>query len=397
MKLLFSVLPSYGHLYPLIPLALAARDAGNEVFFATAEECHRSLKAFGLQAIRAGIDFGGAYAEAARSIQARELTERDAATQQARMFGSAFPRAFVADLVPLIRELRPDLVVYGALHAGGFFASKLTGTPAVCHGCGRAPAGAELARHPLLSMMWEELLPLARRLGVEVSESFSPGYGDPYLDVCPPALRHPLFAARANHRPLRLVPINEPCAFPEWVLTRRSERPVVYVTMGSVFNEPRMLREIIDGVSLHEVDVLVATGRMPIEALGALPDNVHAERWVPQAELLSAFDLIVHHGGDGTLFAALHAGLPQLIVPQVIGQDLVAEAVAAAGAAECLANDELSVECVSGRVARLLSTSYREAASTLAREIATLPAPADVLPDLIKIAGGRAPSASRSS
>jgi UDP:flavonoid glycosyltransferase YjiC (YdhE family) len=35
VKILFSSRPAYGHVYPLLPLAFAARDAGHDVSFAT--------------------------------------------------------------------------------------------------------------------------------------------------------------------------------------------------------------------------------------------------------------------------------------------------------------------------------------------------------------------------
>src|SRR5256885_9690132 len=37
VRLLFTSLAAYGHVYPLLPLAVAAREAGHEVLFATAE------------------------------------------------------------------------------------------------------------------------------------------------------------------------------------------------------------------------------------------------------------------------------------------------------------------------------------------------------------------------
>ena len=35
MRILFSSRPTFGHVYPLMPLALAARDAGHNVTFTT--------------------------------------------------------------------------------------------------------------------------------------------------------------------------------------------------------------------------------------------------------------------------------------------------------------------------------------------------------------------------
>ena len=55
MRILFSSLPLPGHSYPLIPVALAARDAGHDVRFATGRAFHRSLAAFNLEAALAGV------------------------------------------------------------------------------------------------------------------------------------------------------------------------------------------------------------------------------------------------------------------------------------------------------------------------------------------------------
>jgi UDP:flavonoid glycosyltransferase YjiC (YdhE family) len=43
---------------------------------------------------------------------------------------------------------------------------------------------------------------------------------------------------------------------------------------------------------------------------------VHIERFVAQSEVLPLVDLIVHHGGTGTVLGALQAGLPQLLLPK---------------------------------------------------------------------------------
>lgn len=45
MRVLFASLASVGHTYPLIPLAIAARDAGHEVHFAAGEGVHAPLAA----------------------------------------------------------------------------------------------------------------------------------------------------------------------------------------------------------------------------------------------------------------------------------------------------------------------------------------------------------------
>ncbi len=54
MRILFRSLPAFGHLYPLMPLAMAARAAGHDVVFSTAGEFVGRLEALGFPVFRAG-------------------------------------------------------------------------------------------------------------------------------------------------------------------------------------------------------------------------------------------------------------------------------------------------------------------------------------------------------
>jgi hypothetical protein len=62
-RVLFASLASVGHTYPLIPLAIAARDAGHEVHFAAGEDVHAPLAANGLRPFRPADSFYEVYAE----------------------------------------------------------------------------------------------------------------------------------------------------------------------------------------------------------------------------------------------------------------------------------------------------------------------------------------------
>ncbi|MCG5469546.1 hypothetical protein LADH09A_003461 [Micromonospora sp. LAH09] len=52
MRVLFASLASVGHTYPLVPLAMAPRDAGHEVHFAAGPAVHGPLAANGLRPFR---------------------------------------------------------------------------------------------------------------------------------------------------------------------------------------------------------------------------------------------------------------------------------------------------------------------------------------------------------
>ena len=101
-----------------------------------------------------------------------------------------------------------------------------------------------------------------------------------------------------------------------------------------------VLSRAISEIAPLDVDVLVAVGpEGEPAALGELPDNVHIERFVAQSAVLPMVDLIVQHGGTGTVLGALEAGLPQLVLPQEADQFFNAEILTAAGVARELQND----------------------------------------------------------
>ena len=65
-----------------------------------------------------------------------------------------------------------------------------------------------------------------------------------------------------------------------------------------------------------DVRVLLTVGRrFDRSRLGAIPPNVRVEAWVDQANVLDQADLVVCHGGSGTAFGALAAGVPVVAVP----------------------------------------------------------------------------------
>jgi UDP:flavonoid glycosyltransferase YjiC (YdhE family) len=317
MRVLFASLASVGHTYPLIPLAIAARDAGHEVHFAVGEEVHAPLAANGLRPFRPADSFYEIYAE---------------------------------DLEPELARLKPDLVVHEWGLPGAAVAAARAGIPGIWHGFGRMiPEG----------------------IGLELPT------GGRHVDICPPSLQDKDFLATGDRIELRPVPYSTPGALPDW-----DAKPLVYLTLGTAFGTPELLTTAIKGLAKLDAHVMVATGRVRPEQLGDVPANVTMRAWVPQAELLPHVAVVVHHGGSGTTLGALAVGAPQLLLPQGADQFANADAVTAAGAALCLLPDEVSADAIADHVRTLSHSSHRDAARTIAEEIARMPSPAEVARNL---------------
>jgi UDP:flavonoid glycosyltransferase YjiC (YdhE family) len=321
MRVLFASLASVGHTYPLIPLAVAARAAGHEVWFAAGEHVHKPLAALDLRPFRPADSFYEIYTE---------------------------------DLEPELARLRPDLVVHGWGVPGAAIAASRAGIPGLWHGFGRMfPDG----------------------IGLETPSRITEAAGRPHLDICPPSLQDKDFLANENRIELRPVPFAEPGDLPS------ASRPLVYLTLGTAFGTADRLATAVDGLSKVDAHVLVAANQVDPATFGDLPANVTVRGWVPQADLLPHVDVVVHHGGSGTMLGALAAAVPQLLLPQGADQFANAEALRDSGAGLRLLPEEFSAEAVAEQTQKLLprkGNDHLDAARSLAGEIAAMPAPSEV-------------------
>ncbi|MCP2256384.1 glycosyltransferase, MGT family [Streptoalloteichus tenebrarius] len=391
MRVLFSSISTYGHFFPLLPLAVATARAGHHVGFAVNESLHPYLSGLGVEPIPAGPPISEAFAEAGRQLFGEranhdELTPAQWETFVAATFGSVLPSRYAEDVGRVVARFHPDLVVYDSVCVGAGMAAARAGTPAVAHG---------LSHHSLNVLTPEYVRrvdAVAEELGLAMSLREPNPLGHPYLDIYPASMQDPDFVARATRFALRPVPFSRPAPLPEWVRSRDRGRPLVYVTLGTeagAEGADDLLREIVHGVAALDADVLVATGpKLTTALLADAPDNVVVESWVPQAELLPHLDLIVHHAGSGTMLGALGQAVPQLVLPRGADQFVNAEAVVAAGVGVRLLPDEVTASSVSGSARRLLDDGeFRVAARRAAEEIAAMPSPEEVAGILPRLAG----------
>jgi UDP:flavonoid glycosyltransferase YjiC (YdhE family) len=391
MKILFSVRPAYGHVYPLMPLALAARDAGHHVRFATTGRFLNVLRGLGFATDDVGVTLEDARDQLLASVAATEMPRasdgRPDVEMGARMFLEVVAPRTAADLGPLLSRFEPDVVVYEQYDVGAAVAAHGAGITAVCHSVSpRLPdevVGLIAGNH--LDRLW------ATQGGDR--QSLDVFTGDVYLDIFPTCLQQPSFLddpARVTQRP---VPFVEPGALlPEWV--NRRDRPLVYLTLGTVVSTDEVLRPVAEGLGALDVDVLLALGSAAGTTLGPLPPNVHVEAFVDQPAVLRHADLAVHHGGSGTMLGALIHGTPQVLVPKGADQFWNADLMARAGLAAVLEPSHVTSDAV-GLAAAAELADDRPSVALVRQEIAAMPDPSEVLEELATRIGWRsgAPSA----
>jgi MGT family glycosyltransferase len=154
-------------------------------------------------------------------------------------------------------------------------------------------------------------------------------------------------------------------------LDRAPGRPLVYLTLGTTgaFAQPALLRQMTAALAGIAADALLASGpAVPADSLGTLPDNVTVVDWVPQAELMPHVSIAVHHGGSGTMFAALANGVPQVVVPGGADQFSNADWLAGTGAGKRILPDEVTPSSIADAIEELVGKHEAAAAAYRLRE-----------------------------
>lgn len=219
----------------------------------------------------------------------------------------------------LCREWEPHLVVREPCEYA---------TAVVAHRVGIPQLQVGISQAAIESRVLENVAETIERFGSGVAGAIRDA---PYLTAFPASLDPSPWRDTRRFR----EPLPTPAALPEW--WPGDDRPLVYVTFGTVLGhlpEARdVYRSVLDAVADLPARALVTVGRaIDLETLGPVGANTHIERWVPQQDVFPHAQLVVCHGGSGTAFGALAAGVPLVICPLFADQSANARLVDEAGA-----------------------------------------------------------------
>ena len=308
-----------GHTFPAIALGRAVRDRGHRVVFETWEKWREVLD-------REGIEF-----HAAEEYRVFAPHKGD---------GPSAGDAAVA-LAPLLEELRPDVVVNDILTLAPALAAEKAGVkwatliPHVYpeHAAGLpffAFGGARLPRTALGRLMWkapgpvleaglrqgrDELNGEREKVGLPPTERFHGGTSEELAMVATlPQLEYPRRWREGVHvtGPMEFETPYEDVKLPE------GDGPLVLVAPSTAQDpECRLVRVALEALADEPVRVLATTnGHMPREGI-EVPANARLFGWLRYSQAMAAADLVVCHGGHGTVARALGAGVPVLCCPAV--------------------------------------------------------------------------------
>lgn len=365
----------------MVPLAWACRAEGHEVLVASQPELTDTILHTGLPAAPVGDDVDA------------ESVFRDIVRPSGQQANGGGPRvlgllnelaaAMVDDLIRLASGWRADLIVFEPTAFAGPLAAAVVGVPAVRHLYGTDLMSAAGRFLP------DALRPLADKLGLDGVDPFGVATVDPW----PGGVQVPTGSRRL---PIRHLPYNGPGVLPPPGLQAGSGRPRVCVTWGTTLSRLDsalfLAGESIRAISDLEVDVVAAVTPAQRDLLGPLPSNVHVAESAPLHLLLPRCDAVVSHGGAGTSLVALANGLPQVLVPRLPDHVRHAARIAEANAGVVVPAAPFDATAIREGLATVLgSSAYRDTVESLRQEMRDQPTPAQIVPELERLATGAAP------
>ena len=374
MRVLLASTDGAGHFGPLRPFIDALVARGDELLIVAPPRLEATVRAMGQPFVVSGEP----PAEQLTALWERvsTATGREAAMLGNReLFGRLWTTALLPTAERACREWKPQLV----LHEAAEYASAIA-----AHRCGVPHAQVAISLAEVEADSLELAAPALAEHEDQIVERLR---ASPYLTRFPASLDPSPYPVTQRFR--------EP-ALPLPDRSAGSGAPLVYLTFGSVAgglpNAAAVYRTALDAVAGLHARVLLTVGRgFDLDTLGPVPENTHVEAWVPQAEVLGEAALVVAHGGSGTTFGTLAAGVPLVVVPLFADQLVNAERAAEAGAAVVVEPDrdaERGMGTLGPQHVRrlraaietiLADPSYARAASRIADEMAALPSIDDLL------------------
>lgn len=384
MRLLFTFAGGSGHYEPLVPFARAAAAAGHTVAFAAQPVMVPVVEAAGFAAFATA---GATLMEVPRRLPLLpvdlEREDRDLRDGFARRLA----RQRAAALLELCAAWRPDALVCDEIDFGAMVAAERLGLP---HATVLVIASGTLVRPELLAGPLDEL---RAEHGLPPDPEFAMLGRHLVLSPFPPSFRHPDFPLPPTARSFRPAPAAAPADSAPPLELPLPGAPVVYFTLGTVFNVESgdLFERALAGLRDLPANVVATVGREldPAE-FGPQPEHIRIARYIPQAALLPRCAAVVSHGGSGTVIGALAHGLPMVLLPMGADQPRNAARCAELGVGLALDAAGAAPEDVRAAVAAVLADpAYRRAAAPLRDEIAALPEPAHAVGLLEQLVSGK--------
>jgi UDP:flavonoid glycosyltransferase YjiC (YdhE family) len=375
MKVLFTTQPHFGHWHPLVPVARTMAEAGHQVAFATAPGFGPTVEASGFHCFPVGRD----ETEEEKKARLARLDQVQGTERVTIMWGSYFAgfwaRETLADLLPLAREWQPDLIVREDVEFAGCVTAECLGIP-------HAVVQVSSFRPYLFSLIEPALDRLRGDAGLPPEPNCEMLHRYLHIYTTPMTFHNPEYSLPPTSHSVFYGGFDSSSSkeLPGWV-SGLPPLPTVYATLGTVMNHNvDILAAILEGLRGEDLNLIMTTGVdvdpsiFDAPKMGMGEGQTHIERYIPQSLILPYCDLMIVHGGSGTVKDSFRHGLPMVIIPIAADQYVNAARCADLGIARVIAPEERTPEAIWKAAMEVLQNpTYRQNAEKIRDEVRAMP------------------------
>jgi UDP:flavonoid glycosyltransferase YjiC (YdhE family) len=377
MRILFTFIGGSGHFYPLVPVARAAQSAGHTVAVAGSGNMVPTIQAAGFTAFATSEPRPRSLPPRGAPLEPVDPQHDDQVLRD--NFAGRGARRHAGVLPGIIGRWAPDVLVRDEVDFGTAVAAELLGIP--CASVVVLAAGTFLRK----DLVAEPLHELRSDLSMPPDPTLAMLDRDLVLSPFPPSFRSPDSPLPPKAFSFRQAAASAP--------STASPTPTVYFTLGTVYTDPELHVRVLAGLREVPANVIMTVGEYidPAE-FGPQPSHIRIENFVPQGDVLPHCDLVVSHGGSGSLIGTLAHGLPSILLPLGADQPHNAKRCVELGLGQVLDAVTATPQEVRDAVVTILADpAYRRAAQRIQQDINALPAVAKTVPLIEELAAAVAP------
>ena len=332
-KIVFFCIPAHGHTNPTLPVVQALTAAGHEVIYYSYASFRGEIEAAGARFMPCD-DTGAGPAAADGAAVARDITVAAELISQVTL-------AMDAEVTRQLEALRPDVIVSDSVAFWGKLFARKLGIPYVCS-CTTFAFNQYSSR--IMKQSFGDLLRMLVKLprtGRLLKPLRDRGYPAKNImsiiqndnDTPTVVYTSPEFQPCADTFSDRYTFVG-PCIRPAEAKPEKPERPLVYISMGTVIQrEADFYRRCAEAFSDGQYEVVISAGtEADVAALGPLPENIRAYPRVDQIAVLQIADVFITHCGMNSVSEALWFSVPLVTRPLTPEESGVANRVIELGA-----------------------------------------------------------------
>lgn len=343
-RVAFFCIPAHGHTNPMLPVAAELVKRGNKVRFYSFAPFEKKIRAAGAEYIPCDKYLAPLSQREEQGLKRVSITEMTVQDLRVTLAMDAF-------LDHEFQVFRPDVVYtdsacfWGKLNAWKHNVPMVVSTSTMAFNQLSSQYMKRSARETAdmvfglgrVSKELKKLEPYGYRVGNVLRLVTSDNQTD---SVVYTSRRFQPYAESFSDRYL----FAGPSVFSKAVPMKKKERPLVYISMGTVINDrPALYRRCIEALGDQNLDIVISCGNETDRArLGALPEHVQVYPTVDQPDVLSRADVFLTHCGMNSVSESLYMATPMVLYPQTGEQNAVARRAAELGAGVLLTDDSVS-------------------------------------------------------